>query len=59
MAILFKSIEQLAKFKIESGCKDFYIDRDILSIVGIFSESNLQLATGKFNAMISMVKNPH
>ena len=54
MAILFKSIAELSKFKRDSGCRDFYVDRDLLSIVGIFTEFNLNLAINKYNAIISM-----
>ncbi len=47
----FRSVTELAKFKNECGCRDFYIDRDALTLVGTFSEEQIRLATTKYAAM--------
>ncbi|GAA4746262.1 hypothetical protein [Flavisolibacter ginsenosidimutans] len=47
----FKSLTDLAAFKNECACKDFYIDRDSLTLVGTFSEEQLKIATGKYFAL--------
>ena len=59
MTIQFKSIDDLNNFKRESGCNDYYVVKDFLSLVGTFTESNLHLATDKFNAMVSVDRQQH
>ena len=46
----FQSIIDISKFKHECGCRDFYIDRDSLTLVGTFSKEQLQLATERYAA---------
>jgi hypothetical protein len=47
----FKSLTDLAAFKNECGCNDFYIDRDELTLVGSFTEGQLKIATDKYRAL--------
>ena len=46
----FKSIADLSKFKHECDCNDFYIDRDLLTLVGDFIETQIQMAINKYDA---------
>jgi hypothetical protein len=48
--LTFRSITDLANFKNECGCDDFYIERDGFLLVGTFSEEELQLANYKYAA---------
>ena len=47
----FKSLTDLAAFKNECLCDDFYIDRESLTLVGSFSEEQLKIATSKYFAL--------
>lgn len=47
----FQSITDISKFKHECGCRDFYIDRDSLTLVGTFTDEQLQLATLTYSAI--------
>lgn len=54
IVLVFKSITDISKFKHECECSDFYIDRDQLTLVGTFSDEQLQLATNKYSALCKM-----
>ena len=53
--LIFKSITDLANFKNECGCDDFYIERDGLLLVGTFTEEELQIANYKYAATYKIV----
>lgn len=48
--LIFKSMTQLVAFKNDRKCDDFYIDRDELSLVGTFTEDQLQSAKNDYSA---------
>ena len=50
----FQTLAEISNFKKECNCNDFYVDRDSLSLVGTFTDAQLQLATNKYNAMCKM-----
>ena len=54
VTILFETNKDLMQFKADSKCNDFYIDRDLLLLTGTFTETQLCLATEKFNGVISI-----
>ena len=47
----FKSINDISKFKHECACNDFYIDRDSLTLVGTFTQEQLQIATARYGVL--------
>ena len=47
----FKSLESISAFKHECACGDFYIDRDELTLVGSFTEEQVAIALGKYDAV--------
>ena len=51
--LTFNSVADISKFKHECECGDFYIDRDLIMLVGSFSEEQLQLAFIKYAAVSS------
>jgi hypothetical protein len=53
VVLLFPSLDDLSAFKKESCCEDFYIDRDAITLVGSFIESQLKIAISKYHALIS------
>ena len=55
--LCFHSLDDLSAFKNECACNDFYIDRDALTLVGSFTEPQLKIATGKYQAVESRVAN--
>jgi hypothetical protein len=50
--LLSRSLDDLSAFKKECFCKDFYIDRDALTLVGTFIEAQLKIAIEKYHALI-------
>jgi len=50
VTITFQSIKDLMLFKKECACDDFYVDRDTLTLVGTFTEEQLQIANYKYAA---------
>lgn len=52
----FQTLADIRNFKNECNCKDFYIDRDSLNLVGTFTDAQLQLATKMYNAICKMEK---
>ena len=58
MAVQFKNMEELDRFTKECACDDMYAYKDMLTLSGTFTELQLQLATGKYNAMVSIEKYP-
>lgn len=54
----FHSMEDLSKFKKECACDDFYIDRDALSLVGSFTEAQLQIAVTNYHALEAQEYHP-
>ena len=50
VVLVFRSIAALSGFKNECTCDDFYVDRDALTIVGSFTEEQLQIANFKYFA---------
>jgi hypothetical protein len=48
--LLFPSNKAISEFKHKCGCNDFYIDRDSLTLVGFFTQEQIQLAAEKFGA---------
>lgn len=51
--LYFKSAAAISLFKLEAACKDFYIDRDALAMVGFFTEEQLRLAVTKYEVKCS------
>jgi hypothetical protein len=49
----FNSMDDLSAFKRECACDDFYIDRDALTLVGSFTEVQLEIAKAKYSALDS------
>ena len=54
MVIYFNSISDITQFKQECDFNDFYIDRDSISLVGSFTDDQLQIATSKYLALCKM-----
>lgn len=54
--LLFDSLTALSQFKNECACSNFYIDRDALTLVGSFTEAQVAIAVGKYNAQPVTVK---
>ena len=52
--LVFKSITELTAFKRDCQCDDFYIDRDELSLVGSFTEDQLQSAKNNYSATFQL-----
>jgi hypothetical protein len=52
VAIIFPSIALLSNFKQACTCNDFYVDRDAFTLVGTFTEDQLQIANKGFLAVI-------
>lgn len=50
VTLTFQSINTLSLFKKECECDDFYVDRDTLTLVGSFTEEQLQVANYKYLA---------
>lgn len=50
LILSFNSIADISSFKKECMCSDFYIDRDHLTLVGTFSEEQVQTAINKYQA---------
>jgi hypothetical protein len=50
--LVFHSLDDLSAFKKECFCKDFYIDRDALTLVGTFIEAQLKIAVEKYHALM-------
>lgn len=53
--LLFKSITAISQFKRECICSDFYIDREDLTLVGSFSNAQIQVAVEKYEAKSKMM----
>jgi hypothetical protein len=51
--LVFRSLADISKFKHECVCNDFYVDRDLLTMVGKFSKEQIQMAVSKYNALVS------
>ena len=51
--LVFTSIEDISTFKHECVCRDFYVDRDLLSLVGSFTEAQLSIAQNKYHALVN------
>lgn len=51
IVLSFHSVTDISKFKHECGCSDFYLERDLLTLVGTFTEEQLKIATNKYSAM--------
>ncbi len=49
MCIGFRSIQDLNDFKHKSSCNDFYINREALTLVGKFTQIELDLAISYYN----------
>lgn len=49
--LFFQTLDAISNFKKECNCNDFYIDRDVLSIVGTFTDEQLYLAINKYSAI--------
>ncbi len=58
VALVFKSQAELNIFKRDCDCAERYIDKDFVTIVGTFTNAQLLLATGVYNAMASFVRDP-
>lgn len=52
VTLTFNSISDLSKFKNDCNCSDFYIDRDALTLVGTFTDEQLQIAFNKYSAVL-------
>lgn len=50
VTLLFPSIDAMSSFKKECACVDFYIDRDALTLVGSFTEEQVDFAMQKYQA---------
>jgi hypothetical protein len=50
--LVFTSLADLSAFKHGCACDDFYVDRDLLSLVGNFTEEQVELAVSKYQAYI-------
>lgn len=48
ISLFFTSAAAISQFKQESGCQDFYIERDALAVVGHFTEEQIGLAVAKY-----------
>jgi hypothetical protein len=48
--LIFSSIIDLSQFKNECSCDDFYVERDNLLMVGMFTEEQLQVANYTYGA---------
>ena len=53
MVLVFTSMADISTFKHECICRDFYIDRDLLSLVGSFTEAQLSIAQTKYHAVVN------
>ena len=49
--IRFPSLVDLSNFKHDCACADFYVDRDALTLVGSFTEEQLQIANYSYGGM--------
>lgn len=54
--LLFPSLSAISQFKNECACGDFYIDRDALTLVGSFTETQVAFAVEKYNAQSVAIK---
>jgi hypothetical protein len=50
--LVFTSMADISRFKLECICDDFYVDRDLFSLVGSFTESQIEIAINKYNAIV-------
>jgi hypothetical protein len=49
--LLFDSIQLMYEFKHKISCTEFYIDRDAMSFVGVFTTEQVDLAVAEYNAV--------
>lgn len=54
--LLFQSLQMMYDFKHEIACTEFYVDRDTMAFVGIFTTEQVDLAVTKYNAVATSVK---
>jgi hypothetical protein len=54
MGLIFPTMAHLSGLKNHIQCNDFYIDRDAFTIVGTFSETDIDLATKTYGAKITV-----
>ena len=52
IVLVFSSMADISRFKMECVCDDFYIDRDLLSLIGSFSETQVDIAVNKYKAIV-------
>lgn len=50
--LAFSSLMAITQFKHECTCPDFYIDRDMLTLVGSFTADQVKIAIEKYNAEV-------
>jgi hypothetical protein len=57
--LLFKSIESMYAFKHQIACSEFYVERDVASFVGFFTQDQVDLAVTKYNAVATPLSSPN
>ncbi|MGZ5189485.1 MAG: hypothetical protein ACXWCZ_00625 [Flavisolibacter sp.] len=51
--LVFSSMADISNFKQECLCDDFYVDRDLLSLVGSFTDAQIMIAKTKYKALVN------
>lgn len=54
--LLFPSLQLMYAFKHEIACSEFYVERDIITFVGFFTQDQVDLAVTKYNAVATSLK---
>ncbi|MFL5742143.1 MAG: hypothetical protein ACJ75B_18110 [Flavisolibacter sp.] len=54
--LLFQTLQSMYAFKHEIACSEFYVERDVISFVGLFTQDQIDLAVIKYNAVASRLK---
>jgi len=50
--LVFISMADISRFKLECICNDFYVDRDLFSLIGSFNEAQVNIAINKYHALV-------
>ena len=54
--LLFPSLQTMYAFKHTIACAEFYVDRDAITFVGVFTAEQIDLALTEYNAVPMLTK---
>lgn len=52
-ALVFPQLLQLTEFKRKIKCNDYFIDRDAITVIGSFSQKEIEDATSNYDAKMT------